>query len=146
MAMFMRGQWWKRTRPVTTGAGGPPAAPAEGPSREAAPSAAAGQMSLKVNGWVVYRGITPVATAASQQEAVDAAARYLTDPAGGLMHLRPVLGSELLPTPEAIEPGGRAAPVRSLERLVLAAERAGDTEAADALGGAVRLLQAPQLD
>ena len=62
------------------------------------------------------------------------------------MHLRPVFGSELPPTPEAIESGGRAALVRSLERLVLAAERAGDTEAADALGSAVRLLQAPQLD
>ena len=146
MAMFMRGQWWKRTRPVTSAAGGPSATPAEGPPRDAAPSAAAGQMSLKVNGWVVYRGITPVATAASQPEAVDAAARYLTDPAGGLMHLRPVLGSELPPTPEAIESGGRAALVRNLERLVLAAERAGDAEAADELGRTVRRLQAPQLD
>lgn len=73
------------------------------------------------------------------------AGHYLGDPAGGLMHLRPALGDELPPPPDdAVESAGRAALVRSLERLILAAERAGDAEAADALGSAARLLQGPQ--
>lgn len=61
------------------------------------------QASVQVNGWVVYRGITPIATAATQQEAVDAAGHYLGDPAGGLMHLRPALGDELPPPDDAVE-------------------------------------------
>ena len=103
------------------------------------------QPDLKVNGWIVYRGTTPIATAATEHEAVDAAGRYLSDPAGGLMHLRAAVGDELLPSLEAIEPGGRAGLVRSLEHLILAAEQAGDADAANALGSAAeRLLEDPQ--
>ncbi len=131
--MFKRG---KRKQPpaAAPGNGEPPPAPAAGGKQRPA--------SLQVNGWVVYHGTTPVAVGDTQQEAVDAAGRYLADPAGGLMHLRAVVGDELPPHPDAIEPVGRAALVRSLQRLVLAAERAGDAEAADALGSAAARLQA----
>ena len=125
--MFKRG---KRKQPPAAGAG-----------RLANSSAGRQPASLLVNGWVVYRGTTAVAIGATVQEAVDAAGRYLSDPAGGLMHLRPVRGDELPPYPDAIEPGGRAALVRSLQRLVLAAERAGDAEAAAVLGSAAARLQ-----
>ena len=107
---------------------------AESLARAGKPAAGAArrrQPNLKVNSWVVYRGTTPIATAATEREAVDAAGRYLSDPAAGLMHLRPAVGDELPPS------GGhrirRAALVQSLGRLVMAAERAGDTDAADAL-------------
>ena len=131
--MFKRG---KRKQPpaAAPGNGEPPPAPAAGGKQRPA--------SLQVNGWVVYRGTTPVAVGDTQQEAVDAAGRYLADTAGGLMHLRAVVGDELPPHPDAIEPVGRAALVRSLQRLVLAAERAGDAEAAAALGSAAARLQA----
>ncbi len=131
--MFKRG---KRKQPPAAAAGNgePPPASVDGGKQRPA--------SLQVNGWVVYRGTTPVAVGDTQQEAVDAAGRYLADPAGGLMHLRAVVGDELPPHPDAIEPVGRAALVRSFQRLVLAAERAGDAEAADALGSAAGRLQA----
>ena len=126
----------------------PPAA-AESLARAGKPAGGAARRrlpaDLKVNSWVVYRGTTPIATAATEREAVDAAGRHLSDPAGGLMHLRPAVGNELPPPSlEAIESGGRAALVQSLGRLVMAAVRAGDTDAADALNSAAARLMQPR--
>ena len=124
----------------------PPAA-AESLARAGKPAAGAvrrRQPNLKVNSWVVYRGTTPIATAATEREAVDAASRYLSDPAAGLMHLRPAVGDELPPSLEAIESGGRAALVQSLGRLIMAAERAGDADAADAINSAAARLMQPR--
>ena len=124
----------------------PPAA-AESLARAGKPAARAvrrRQPNLKVNSWVVYRGTTPIATAATEREAVDAAGRYLSDPAAGLMHLRPAVGDELPPSLEAIESGGRAALVQSLSRLIMAAERAGDADAADAINSAAARLMQPR--
>ncbi len=53
----------------------------------AATSSRAGERSatrrtnLRVNGWIVYRGTTPVAAGATQREAIEEASRYLCDPA-----------------------------------------------------------------
>ena len=149
MTMFKKRKRKEEKRPpaVTTGEGRPMGAAAESPARAGKPAAGAVRRrrpNLKVNSWVVYRGITPIATAATEREAVDAAGRYLSDPAAGLMHLRPAVGDELPPSLEAIESGGRAALVQSLGRLVMAAERAGDTDAADALNSAASRLMQPR--
>ena len=109
----------------------------------AATSSRAGELpakrrtNLKVNGWIVYRGTTPVATGATQREAIEEAGRYLCDPAAGLMHLRPAIGDEL-PPHEAVGvdhplAAGREVVVRGIERLIRAAEQAGDVHAADVL-------------
>ncbi len=121
----------------------------------AATSSSAGEPSarqrtnLKVNGWIVYRGTTPVATGATQREAVEEASRYLCNPAAGLMHLRPAIGNELPPHDtvgfDRPLPAGREAVVRGIECLVHAAEQAGDVHAADVLkDAAARLRQASE--
>lgn len=101
--------------------------------------------NLKVNGWIVYRGATPVATGATEREATDEARRYLCDPAGGLMRLRPVIGDELPPhdTVGFDRPlsAGREVVVRGIERLVQAAEQAGDVHATDVLKDAAARLR-----
>ena len=133
-----------RPRPVATGESGPPAEPAATSSSGGEPSARP-RPNLKVNGWIVYRGTTPVATGATQREAVEEASRYLCDPAAGLVHLRPAIGDELPPhdTVGLDHPlaAGREAVVRSIERLVHAAEQAGDVHAADVLKDAAARLR-----
>ena len=120
------------------------AEPAAAPSSAGEPSARQ-RTNLKVNGWIVYRGTKPVATGATQREAIEEASRYLCDPATGLMHLRPAIGNELPPRgaigvdhPLA---AGREVVVRGIERLVHAAEQAGDGHAADVLKDAAALLR-----
>ncbi len=136
----------KRPRPVATGESEPMAEPAATSSSAGKPSARR-RTNLKVNGWILYRGTTPVATGATQREAVEEASRYLCDPAAGLMHLRPAIGNEL-PPHEAIGSdhplaAAREVVVRGIERLVQAAEQAGDVHAADVLkDAAARLRQA----
>ena len=100
--------------------------------------------SLRVNGWVVYRGTTPVATGATQREAIEEASRYLCDPAAGLMHLRPAIGEELPPheTVGSDRPlSGREVVVRGVEHLVDAAVQAGDVHAVDVLKDVAALLR-----
>ncbi len=86
-----------------------------------------------------------VATGATQREAVEEASRYLCDPAAGLMHLRPAIGGELPPhdTVGFDHPlsAGREVVVRGIERLVHAAEQAGDVHAAGVLKDAAALLR-----
>ena len=118
-------------------------------SSSAGEPSATRRTNLKVNGWIVYRGATPVATGATQREAVEEAGRYLCDPAAGMMHLRPVIGDEL-PPHDAVGfdrplSAAREAVVRGIERLVHAAEQAGDVHAADVLNdAAARLRQASE--
>ena len=138
----------KGQRPVTTGEGEPLAEPAATSPRAVEPSARR-RTNLKVNGWIVYRGTTAVATGATQREAIEAAGRYLSDPAAGLMQLRPATGDELPPheTVGFDRPlsAAREAVVRGIERLVHAAEQAGDVHAADVLNDvAARLRQASE--
>ena len=134
----------KKPRPVTTGKSEPMAEPAATSSSAGEPSARR-RTNLKVNGWIVYRGTTPVATGTTQREAIEEAGRYLCDPEAGLMHLRPAVGDELPPheavgfdRPLAV---GREVVVRGVERLVHAAEQAGDVHAADVLKDAAALLR-----
>lgn len=139
--MFKKG---KRPRPVTTGEGEPLAEPAATSSPAGEPPARR-RTNFKVNGWIVYRGATPVATGATEREAVEEASRYLCDPAAGSMHLRPAIGDELPPH----DAGGfdrplsaaREAAVRGIERLVHAAQQAGDVHAADVLKDAAARLR-----
>ena len=134
----------KWPRPVTTGEGKPMAEPAatSSPAGEPPPRR---RTNLKVNGWIVYRGATPVATGATEREAIDEARRYLCNPAGGLMHLRPATGDELPPHDvvgfDRPLSAGREAIVRGIERLVQAAEQAGDVHAADLLNDAAARLR-----
>ena len=138
----------KRPRPVTNGENELMPEPAATSSRAGEPSARR-RTNLKVNGWIVYRGTTPVATGATQREAIEEASRYLCDPAAGVMHLRPAIGDELPPhetvgfdRPSA---AAREVVVRGIERLVHAAEQAGDIHAADVLkDAAARLRQASE--
>ena len=97
-------------------------------------------------GWIVVRGAMPVATGASQREAIEEASRYATDPATGLMHLQPATADELAESRETIEsghpwPAGRAVIMRSVERLVQAAEEAGDVHTVGVLTDTVALLR-----
>ena len=138
----------KRPRPVTTGNGEPMAAPAATSSPAGEPSPGR-RTNLRVNGWIVYRGTTPVATGATQREAIDEASRYLCDPEAGSMHLRPALGDELPPHDtvgfDRSSSAGREVVLRGIERLVQAAEQAGDVHAADVLkDAAARLRQASE--
>lgn len=134
----------KEQRPVATGEGEPMAEPAATSSSAGEPSATR-RTNLKVNGWIVYRGATPVATGATQRQAVEEAGRYLSDPAAGMMHLRPAIGDELPPhdTVGFDRPlsAAREAVVRGIERLVHAAEQAGAVHAADVLNDAAARLR-----
>ena len=131
-------------RPVTTGKAEPMAEPAATWSRAGEPSPTR-RTNLRVNGWIVYRGTTPVATGATQREAIEEASRYLRDPEAGLMHLRPASGDELPPhdTVGFDRPlsAGREVVVRGIDRLVDAAEQAGDVHAANVLKDAAALLR-----
>ena len=114
-------------------------------SSPAAEPPARRRTNLQVNGWIVYRGATPVAAGATQREAVDEASRYLCDPEAGSMHLRPAVGHELPPhDPVGFDrplSAAREVVVRGIERLVQAAEQAGDVHAADVLKDAAARLR-----
>ena len=152
-----RGQWSRSAAFRSTGASRPsPSGPASPASRRtrgrrgmASELVRRGESTTAIQQAGTWRNPQMVARYASAIAVEHGAGRYLSDPAAGMMHLRPAIGNEL-PSHETVGfdrplSAGREAVVRGIERLVHAAEQAGDVHAADVLNdAAARLRQASE--